>query len=261
MVDGAARRTELHPIDGVVLQNGKWNFTPLGMSIPAPPQFLTRESSPEALIVARESLDSGLASARHVGHRGLLNKLLHPDSLPATESDAVLPGMARSQTQVLAMMLRTLGWPVAFSAATWWVMEAVGLRIFALLSSLAFLILVSLILHELGHLGVFRLFAPSGPALFTARSGRFRLVRCGLPKHQDLAVTFAGPVAPFLLPGLLFPFQVWLPLLFWTSLVVAGSHLALLLRNDGDGGMLRMALRQDRNGPNSQSAAPHPDAR
>jgi hypothetical protein len=123
-------------------------------------------------------------------------------------------------------------------------MEAAGLRILALLSSLFFLILVSLILHELGHIAVFRIFAPSAPALFSVRSGRFRLVRCGLPKHQDLAVTIAGPTAPFLLPVLLFPFYVWLPILFWTSVVVAGSHLALLLRNDGDGRMLRVALRQ-----------------
>jgi hypothetical protein len=124
-------------------------------------------------------------------------------------------------------------------------MEVAALRVPALLSSLAFLIVVSLILHELGHVAVFRFFAPSAPALFSVRSGRFRLVRCSLPKHQDLAVTIAGPAAPLFLPGLLWPFYSWLPILFWTSAVVAGSHLALLLRNDGDGRMLRLALRQD----------------
>lgn len=233
-------------MDGVALLNGKWDYPPLGISIPAPPLFLTPDGSPETFARAREALDSGLASARHVGRRGLLNKLLHPDSLPATESASVSHGMARSQAQAFAMMLRILRRPLALSAAAWWVMEATGLRIFALLSSLAFLILLSVILHELGHLGVFRFLAPSGPALFSIRSGRFRLVRCGLPKHQDLAVTIAGPAAPLLVPLFLFPFQVWLPILFWTSAVVAGSHLALLLRNDGDGWVLRVALRQGR---------------
>jgi hypothetical protein len=244
MADGVAKWTELHPVDGVALQDGRWDYPALGISILAPPLFLTPDSSPEDFGCAREALDSGLATARHVGSRGLLNKLLHPGPLPATESAALTAGSAHSQAQSLAMMLRSLGWPLALSAAAWWVMEAAGLRILALLGSLFFLILVSLVLHELGHIAVFRIFAPSAPALFSVRSGRFRLVRCGLPKHQDLAVTIAGPAAPFLLPVLLFPFYVWLPILFWTSVVVAGSHLALLLRNDGDGRMLRVALRQ-----------------
>jgi hypothetical protein len=245
MVDGVARRTELYPVEGVAVQNGRWRYPPLGISILAPPPFLTLDSGPEAFVRACEALDTGLASARHVGRRGLLNKILRPDPLPATESAVVQPGRADAQAQALTMMLRSLGWPLALFAGGWWGTEVAGLRVPALLSSLAFLIVVSLIAHELGHVAVFRFFAPSAPAVFSVRSGRFRLVRCSLPKHKDLAVTIAGPVAPLFLPMLLCPFYSWLPILFWTSAVVAGSHIALLLRNDGDGRMLRVALRQD----------------
>ncbi|MFH5878131.1 hypothetical protein [Arthrobacter sp. NA-172] len=244
MADGAIRITALYPVEGISVLDGRWEYAPLGISVPAPPQFLTLGSSPEAFTRAHEALDSGLASARHAARRGPLALLRCPRPVLATESVAVPPGSARSLAQAMAMMLRTLGWPLVLIAAVWCALEAAGQRTFALLGSLAFLILVSLILHELGHLAVFRFLAPSAPALFSVRSGRFRLVRCSLPRYQDVAVTVAGPAAPWVLPLLLSPFYSGLPVLFWTSAVVAGSHLVLLLRNDGDGGMLRAALGQ-----------------
>ena len=244
MVDEAAGGTEVYPVEGVVQQNGRWAYAPLGISILAPPPIIRPDDSPEDFTHALEALDAGLASARHVGYRSFLNKLLRAAPLPATESAALLPGRARAQTQALTMMLRRLGWPLALVAGAWWGTESTGLLILGLLSSMAFLVLVSLILHELGHVAIFRIFAPSAAALFSVRSGRFRLVRCCLPKHQDLAVTIAGPAAPVLLPAVLWLFYASLPVLFWTSAVVAGAHLALLLRDDGDGRMLRAALRQ-----------------
>ncbi|MFF2297487.1 hypothetical protein [Arthrobacter sp. NPDC058127] len=244
MDDEAAGGTELYPVEGVVQQDGKWAYTPLGISILAPRPIIRPGDSPEDFVRAREALDSGLASARHVGHRSFLNKLLCAAPLPATASAALLPGGVRAQAQSLTMMLRKLGWPLALVTGAWWGTEPTGLLILGLLSAMVFLVLVSLILHELGHVATFRIFAPSAPALFSVRAGRLRLVRCCLPKHQDLAVTIAGPAAPLILPVVLWLFYASLPVLFWTSAVVAGSHLALLLRDDGDGRMLRVALRQ-----------------
>jgi hypothetical protein len=246
MVDQAARGTGLYPVEGVAQQNGRWAYARLGISVLAPPPIIRLDASPEDFMRAREALDAGLVSARQVGYRGFLNKLLRGDPLPTTESAALLPGRARAEAQALTMMLRRLGWPMVLVAGVWWGTESAGLRILGLLSAMVFLVLMSLILHELGHVAVFRIFAPSAPALFSVRSGRFRLVRCCLPKHQDLAVTIAGPAAPLLLPAVLWLFYASLPVLFWTSAVVAGSHLALLLGDDGDGRTFRAALRQGR---------------
>jgi hypothetical protein len=216
----------------------------LGITILAPPPIIRLNDSLEDFIRAREAIDSGLASARQVGYCGFLNKLLRGYPLPTTESAALLPGRTRAEIQALTMMLRRLGWPLALAAGAWWGTKSAGLLVVALLCVMVFLILVSLILHELGHVAVFRILAPSAPALFIVRSGRFRLVRCCLSKHQDLAVTIAGPVAPLLLPFGLWLFYASSPVLFWTSVAVAGVHLASLLRDDGDGRMLRLALRQ-----------------
>ena len=252
MCDRIAGWTVLRAVDGIVQQNGMWDYPPLGISIPAPPLLLTPDSCPEAFVRAREAVDLGLASARRSGRCNLLGKLLRTDALPATESIGVPSGKGPSQARVLVMMLRSLGWPFVLTAAVWCGMEVAGLRVLALLCSLVFFVLVSLILHELGHILVFRFYAPATPALFTVRAGRFRFIRCSLPRHQDLTVTIAGPIGAFFLPALLVPLHHWIPIPFWTSMVVAVSHLALLLRNDGDGQMLREALRQ---GPLDRSVA------
>jgi hypothetical protein len=116
MVDEAARGTEIYPVEGVVQQNGRWAYAPLGISILAPPPIIRPDSSPEAFRHALEALDAGLASSRYVGYRSFLNKVLRAAPLPATESAALLPGRVRAQTQALTMMLRRLGWPLVLVA-------------------------------------------------------------------------------------------------------------------------------------------------
>ncbi|WP_194948753.1 hypothetical protein [Actinomyces trachealis] len=105
------------------------------------------------------------------------------------------------------------------------------------------LFLLSVLLHEAGHVLVFRLLAPAGAQAHIVSHGlHCYMVRLALPRRKDLAVALAGPFGPLLLGG-----PVLLALLRWppTQLLWAAAalgHIATLLLPVGDG----LALRRHR---------------
>jgi hypothetical protein len=238
---------ELQPVQGVIDGEGTWQYPPLDLVIPAPPGVVHRDTHSESVERARHALDLGLASAaatlRH-GKSGSLQQLLRIAPLPATVSAPVAYGLAGAVRQAATLMGRKLGWPLLGAATTWFGLELAEQPVLALLASLVFVILLSMLIHEFGHVVAFRALNSGAPALFSARVGRFRLIRNALPRSHDIAVTSAGPAAPLLLPVLLLPGYSWFPLQFWISIAVALSHLCLLIRRDGDGAMLRKALHE-----------------
>lgn len=65
MDDEAAGGTELYPVEGVVQQDGKWAYTPLGISILAPRPIIRPGDSPEDFVRAREPRQrAGFSPAR-----------------------------------------------------------------------------------------------------------------------------------------------------------------------------------------------------
>jgi hypothetical protein len=236
----------VEPVEGVLLEEGTWRYPPLDLRIPAPPDVVRPGTLAEAHNLALQALELGLASTKAVPKQGFLRRLqrlAQPGPLPPTVSAPVKSGRRRAALQALVMMLPTIGGPMLAAAAAWLVLGLVNEPVLALLASFAFLILISLPIHELGHICAFRTLHPEAPALFSVKTGRFRLMRGMMPPGQDVGVTLAGPVAPFIVPLLLLPASSWYPLQFWLSAVVAFSHLSLLARGDGDGAALRSALK------------------
>jgi hypothetical protein len=152
------------------------------------------------------------------------------------------PGRAAALAGASHAMLKVMGWPFTAVVVAWLVLHAAGQAVLATIAGAVLLFLLSLVLHELGHVVVFRVVAPRAPGIFTARTGRFRLIRGTLPTGRDIAVTLAGPAAPFLLPALLAAPPFGAPVQFWAAAAIAFGHVSLLLRRDGDGAMLRAAV-------------------
>ncbi|MUN64763.1 hypothetical protein GMA12_16720 [Kocuria sediminis] len=198
---------------------------------------------------AAQAADLGLACIHPYPPRTLKEAFIRwvrPPALPTTVATVLAAGRTAAITSASRTMLKFLGWPIAATTVAWPALHAAGQQVLAILSCAVLLMLVSLVVHELGHVVVLRVIAPRAPALFTARAGRFRLIRGALPTHQDLAVTLAGPAAPFIVPAVLFAVASGTTVHVWTALAIAVAHASLLLRPDGDGAMLRAVLSRPR---------------
>jgi hypothetical protein len=144
---------------------------------------------------------------------------------------------------VAGMVTAFLWAPILVCTASWIAADVLGADVIALLCSVCTLFFAAVIVHEAGHVVAYRSMGPDLPAVFSARLGRFRLVRLPLPALQDVTVTIAGPSATLAIPLILLPGYAWWPLQFWAGTIIALAHVSLLLRRDGDGEMLREAFR------------------
>lgn len=193
---------------------------------------------------ALAALDLGVASAQPTKAPGFkFPQVLQPAVLPRTHAQPTPEGLIRS-TLTVAGMVSAFLWPVILlSTACWIAADILGADVIALLCSASALFFASVIVHEAGHVLAYRTMRPDHPAVFSARLGRFRLVRLPLTVSQDITVTVAGPSATLTIPLLLLPgYPLW-PLQFWAAIIIALAHISLLVRSDGDGAMLRAALQ------------------
>jgi hypothetical protein len=111
------------------------------------------------------------------------------------------------------------------------------------ISLLVVMLVVSVIVHEVGHVLVFRLAAGADAAAHVVVRGlSFSLVRRPLKRTREVVVVLAGPLAPLALAVLTIPLASGGPVLWWSWAVVGAGHALTLLLPVGDGANLRLAL-------------------
>ena len=122
------------------------------------------------------------------------------------------------------------------------------------ISLLVVMLMISVVVHEVGHVVVFRLVAGAETtAHMVVRGISFSLVRRPLERNREILVVIAGPLAPLALAVLAVPLSSVGPLLWWAWLVFGGGHALTLLFPQGDGANLRLAV-SDR-GPTGSDAS------
>jgi hypothetical protein len=232
----------IRPAEGVQVVHGRWVHPSLGISAPAPPLSLSPDSPPDDFCLVEDAVNQGLASsAPGCGRRWrrFASSFVLPTSTARPLPGSVARAVATTFTAVAGASVPLL----ASSAALSVVFRVARQGPLALLAGACVAFLLSLAIHECGHVAAFRALAPRGaPAmLITRRSGSF-VVRPTLTRARDVMVTLSGPVLPALvsLPawGLL---GRW-PVESATVLLIAAGHLLYLMFPAGDGRALLDAL-------------------
>ncbi|KGJ81777.1 hypothetical protein GY21_01500 [Cryobacterium roopkundense] len=112
------------------------------------------------------------------------------------------------------------------------------------------LFLLSVLVHEAGHVVAFRVVGgPKAAGFLVSRGMRSHLVRPRLSRRADLTIIVAGPLSPLLAVGVLWPVVFASPVLFVVWCVLALSHALTLLVPVGDGANARDALRTPASAP------------
>lgn len=216
----------LIPTAGVEVVDGGYRSPELGIAIP--------ESHPEARALI---LSHGLASETAVVRIG-------GGSLPipawwlyqSARLHGRPPGMvARAALQVLRGMT---GWLLL--AAGLLVAAGAGLSSLAGIAGVLLLLVLSVVVHEVGHV-VALATTPGAVGYLVTRGARCELVRRRLPPANERIVVAAGPLAPLALAVATVPVLAVAPLLWSAWLVVALGHAATLVVPVGDGRALRAA--------------------
>jgi len=116
-------------------------------------------------------------------------------------------------------------------------------------AALALLVLVSVLVHELGHVVAYRaLFGRAAPALVVVRGASCHVVRRADGSRADGAVVIAGGAAPALVALASLPLVGVAPYPVLLGALIALGHVAALALPFGDGASLRSisAARQRR---------------
>lgn len=105
-----------------------------------------------------------------------------------------------------------------------------------------FLFMSSILLHEAGHVFMFRMVAPEKKAVIVSCGLRCHMVRPVLPKKKEVMVVLSGPIAPFLLlPAfIILTGSVNIFTFFWA--IISFGHIFSLAFPVGDGINLRLAF-------------------
>lgn len=213
---------------GVRLIDGTYLFDELGCAV----------SRGEA-DYRRLLLDTGLATERPRFQPAWLSDLLADRSRAAIlESSLVRSGLQSIGHNAVGMVrwwLLVIGLVAIGQIARLQSIVAVGLALT--------LFLISVLVHEAGHVVAYRLVAAEGAIGVLVSSGaRCQLVRPVLAPADDRWVIVAGALAPLIVAVASTPVAYVLPLLFWSWLAVALGHAACLLIPVGDGANLRLTF-------------------
>lgn len=108
------------------------------------------------------------------------------------------------------------------------------------LAAAAFVILVSVLVHEVGHVIAYRLLMPrDAPAILVVRGLSCHLVRSTGGPGRDAVIVLAGAIAPVVAAATLLPLYNLASFVVAFALLVALAHVAVLAIPIGDGAALR----------------------
>jgi hypothetical protein len=218
----------LRPTPGVLRSHHRYRSDALGL------EFVDDGGRGRELI-----LSTGLASGPFTGH------LLLDHVGPVSRAARLRSGVVRAACHAAGHFIGT-GW-------SHWLLLGVVLAIASAVHNVAVAalalasgaVLLSFVVHELGHVLAYRVLAgEDAPAHLVARGLSFHLVRRRLPPTRDVAVIVSGPGAPAALSIVLAPALLPVsPVTWWVTAALGAGHLLALLLPAGDGRTLRDAVR------------------
>ncbi len=236
---------------------GSWRFVPLGIDLPAPPPTIDAGSTADDIELATVVLGLGMASARWDTATPLgvvrceLTIAVKPSRALVLATGRVAAGAA-----VAREFFRVLAGPWAVVGLLWVTGLVLALPPLAVVAACLGVVLALVLVHELGHVLVYRHVRPHAVGIFVMSRHSPRLVRPPLPRWTDVAVTAAGPAGAVLAAACVAvaagPGQ---PVVMGVTLVAALGHLLGLVLPVGDGVALRAALRA----PARATAVDRPD--
>ncbi len=209
-------------LDGVVETRSAYRFEPLGIVVPK----------------GASDMETRLRASGMVSQTG-------PWWSPALLRSHRLPYGRVHAVGILALHYGRSLLPVALLSAA---VTAVGLwsgaRGTLAIGLLGVIVVLSLLVHEAGHVLALRWVGRCSPAILTTRGADAALVRPTLTGRREVVVVCAGPGAPLLVgfPLLLLWQTCWPLVVAW--LLVSAAHLGALVVPVGDGANLRRALRR-----------------
>jgi hypothetical protein len=233
------------PTEGVRVIGPFWEYPDLGLRIYSPPRIIDRNSCGHEIACALQAADLGMACIR----RSPRSKRLRFDSSPLRPVHAapLRDGLVAALVQTMLVSLTALGGPLSLLALAWLASHITDQPVLAFLSASGLYLLISLALHECGHVLAYRLLAGRAACAITVRTTtRLRVVRKVLRPRKDILVTLAGPLTPMITPLLLAPWAQQVPLHLAAALAVAMAHMFQLLLPFGDGAAFRAAVRSTR---------------
>lgn len=225
-----------------------WSVPELGIRIGAPPPAVGPNSSARGTELADRALEAGIASSRYAAASPVAliaararSPVSHATArtIPPGRLVAVMPTCAlfiRHHSGVLAAL--AIG--VAVATVSGQPVIAHGLVIIAL-------VLLSVLVHELGHLVAYRILTgPDAPVILSCVDYRAFTVRRGLDPRADAVVSAAGPLAPGALTLAVLPLAATPigPLLapeLAAGIILGLAHLGGFLLPGGDRDALRAA--------------------
>ena len=189
----------------------------------------------------RVLLDNGLASQSR--YQWSISRIW----TSSTYSQPLQEGGPKAAAQAAAFFFlgMTRWWLIAAALALLAVVSGI-LSFFALAIALT-LLLLSVVIHELGHVVAFRAFArPSSTAYVVSRGFNCSLIRRAIPNSAELLIVTAGPIAPLLFSFAFLPFLIGPVYVFWFWLALSAGHVMSLFIPVGDGLNFILALRRKR---------------
>jgi hypothetical protein len=224
--------TLVMPAPGIGVDHTAWTCEATGATASAPPSFLSLRSTDAEVDRVRGAVHRGVAAVQQVRRR--------PRVLEKYRVD-VLPGRWGRDLRIFARVVAdSIGFLLVIPLVVAGVMQVLGFEALAHAFFILFGVLLSIPVHELGHVIAFRALAPSGSPVRVWWSGmNAGLVRRPLSPRRDVAVTLAGPSSPLLLVLVLWPLMGIAELIAF-SIVGIGHALSLFLPG-GDRDALRAA--------------------
>lgn len=219
---------ELIPAEGIRRGPEGWVNPALGLRVPA-------GLPGGADLVLRYAMAGERVVLRAAGRRVPLWWHRRSRRLPASVARTTLSAalqlvVAMAPWLAAAAGSAVAGWLTGFGSLT-----ATGLVVA--------MIVLSVVVHELGHVVAFRLLS-SAPAWLVTTATSAALVR---PRHpREWMVVLAGPLAPLALAAAAAPVVAFSPPSWWGWLAIAAGHLLSLAFPVGDGESLRAVLRRTR---------------
>lgn len=220
------------PAPRIDFDHNAWSCEATGATAPSPPSFLSLQSTDAELDRVRDAVHRGVASVQRVRKRPRVLETYRVDVLPGRWGRDLLI-FTRVVADSIGILLLA---PLVVAG----VMQVLGLEFLAHAFFILFGVLLSIPVHELGHLVAFRALAPAGAPVRVWWSGmNAGLVRQPLPPRRDVLVTLAGPFSPLVLMLVLWPVMGVAELIAF-SIVGIGHTLSVFLPG-GDRDALRAA--------------------
>ena len=208
---------------------------------------------------SRDALELGLVS-----HRAELSVGARRVPLPpwlTAASIALPPGVGRAMLGTLRHQATGMAPLLGASVAALVVGVATASLGLGGVAGLALALLVSVLVHELGHVVAYRvLFGATAPAFVVVRGAACHVVRRADDSRADVAVVVAGGAAPVVVVLAALPLAAAAPYPVLLGALVAVGHLAALALPFGDGASLRTiaAARRGRTRPGATSHGRRP---